>query len=53
MAYESSKQMLIAFGGEGTQSNPLAILAAGGFCGMTSFAVLCMNPFCFYAIGLY
>jgi hypothetical protein len=41
MAYESSKQLLTTFGGDGTHSNPLAILVAGGFCGMASFAVLC------------
>ena len=42
VAYESSKQLLTRFGGDGAHSNPLAVLAAGGFCGVVSWALICM-----------
>ncbi len=34
MTYESSKQLLTTFGGDHTHSNPLAVLVAGGLCGI-------------------
>ncbi len=42
MTYESSKQLLTTFGGDGTHSNPLAVLVAGGLCGIVSWALICM-----------
>lgn len=49
MTYESGKQLLTTFGGDGTHSNPLAVLVAGGLCGIVSWAMICehMNLFCF------
>lgn len=41
MTYESSKQLLTTFGGDGTHSNPLAVLVAGGLCGIVSWAMIC------------
>lgn len=41
MTYESSKQLLTTFGGDGTHSNPLAVLVAGGMCGIVSWAMIC------------
>lgn len=41
MTYESSKQLLTTFGGDGTHSNPLAVLVAGGLCGIVSWALIC------------
>ncbi|KAK2070714.1 hypothetical protein P8C59_005189 [Phyllachora maydis] len=40
MTYESSKQFLTAVGGAGAHSNPLAVLVAGGLCGIVSFALI-------------
>jgi len=40
MTYESSKQLLTTFGGAGTHSNPLAVLVAGGLCGIVSWALI-------------
>ncbi|SPQ27613.1 492a95f5-a562-4e36-9aec-595c4dd8e970 [Thermothielavioides terrestris] len=40
MTYESSKQLLTTFGGHGTHSNPLAVLVAGGLCGIVSWALI-------------
>ena len=42
MTYESSKQLLTTFGGDGTHSNPLAVLVAGGLCGIVSWALICI-----------
>lgn len=44
MTYESSKQLLTTFGGDGTHSNPLAVLVAGGLCGIVSWALICTFP---------
>lgn len=44
MTYESSKQLLTTFGGDGTHSNPLAVLVAGGLCGIVSWAMICEYP---------
>lgn len=41
MTYESGKQLLTTFGGAGAQSNPLAVLVAGGLCGIVSWAMIC------------
>lgn len=41
MTYESSKQLLTTFGGDHTHSNPLAVLVAGGLCGIVSWAMIC------------
>ncbi|KAK4162246.1 putative solute carrier [Cladorrhinum sp. PSN259] len=40
MTYESSKQLLTAFGGDGAHSNPFAVLVAGGLCGIVSWALI-------------
>ncbi|KAK1772354.1 putative mitochondrial carrier protein [Phialemonium atrogriseum] len=40
MTYESSKQLLTTFGGDGSHSNPLAVLVAGGLCGIVSWAMI-------------
>ncbi|KAK3315009.1 mitochondrial carrier domain-containing protein [Apodospora peruviana] len=40
MTYESSKQLLTTLGGDGTHSNPLAVLVAGGLCGIVSWALI-------------
>ncbi|KAK4101495.1 mitochondrial carrier [Parathielavia hyrcaniae] len=40
MTYESSKQLLTTFGGDGTHSNPLAVLVAGGLCGIVSWGLI-------------
>ncbi|KAK0634799.1 mitochondrial carrier domain-containing protein [Bombardia bombarda] len=40
ITYESSKQLLTTFGGDGTHSNPLAVLVAGGLCGIVSWALI-------------
>ncbi|KAL2195818.1 mitochondrial carrier domain-containing protein [Corynascus similis CBS 632.67] len=40
MTYESSKQLLTTFGGDGTHSNPFAVLVAGGLCGIVSWALI-------------
>jgi hypothetical protein len=41
MTYEGSKQLLTTFGGDRTHSNPFAVLIAGGFCGIVSWAMIC------------
>ena len=41
MTYESGKQLLTTFGGDGAHSNPLAVLVAGGLCGIVSWAMIC------------
>lgn len=41
MTYESGKQLLTTFGGDGAHSNPLAVLVAGGLCGIVSWALIC------------
>ncbi|KAK1832199.1 putative mitochondrial carrier protein [Podospora conica] len=40
VTYESSKQLLTKFGGEGAHSNPFAVLVAGGLCGVVSWALI-------------
>ncbi len=45
MSYESSKQLLTTYGGDSTHSNPLAVLVAGGLCGVVSWAMICMCLF--------
>ncbi|KAK0651461.1 mitochondrial carrier domain-containing protein [Cercophora newfieldiana] len=40
MTYESSKQLLTTFGGDGAHSNPFAVLVAGGLCGIVSWALI-------------
>lgn len=42
MTYESGKQLLTTFGGDHAHSNPLAVLVAGGLCGIVSWAMICM-----------
>lgn len=42
MTYESSKQLLTTFGNDRSHSsNPLAVLVAGGLCGIVSWAMIC------------
>ncbi len=48
MTYESSKQLLTTFGGDHAHSNPLAVLVAGGLCGIVSWAMICKWPGFFY-----
>lgn len=40
MTYESSKQLLSKLGDDSTHSNPLAVLVAGGLCGIVSWAMI-------------
>ncbi|KAK3345154.1 mitochondrial carrier domain-containing protein [Neurospora tetraspora] len=40
ITYESSKQLLTTFGGDGTHNNPFAVLIAGGMCGIVSWALI-------------
>ncbi|KAK3387096.1 mitochondrial carrier domain-containing protein [Podospora didyma] len=40
MTYESSKQLLTTFTGDSSHSNPLAVLVAGGLCGIVSWALI-------------
>lgn len=39
--YESSKQLLTTFSGTDAHKNPIAVLAAGGLCGIVSWALIC------------
>jgi hypothetical protein len=41
MVYESGKQLGTAFGGDNPNSNKLAVVAAGGLCGLVSWAMIC------------
>ncbi|KAI0451785.1 mitochondrial carrier protein [Xylaria acuta] len=38
--YESSKQLLTTFSGTAAHKNPIAVLAAGGLCGIVSWALI-------------
>ncbi|ROV97680.1 hypothetical protein VMCG_07359 [Cytospora schulzeri] len=40
MTYESSKQLLSKLGDDSAHSNPLAVLVAGGLCGIVSWAMI-------------
>lgn len=39
--YESSKQLLTTFSGTDAHKNPMAVLVAGGLCGIVSWALIC------------
>lgn len=41
--YESSKQLLTTFSGKDAHKNPIAVLAAGGLCGIVSWALICSS----------
>lgn len=43
MVYESSKQLITTFGGDGPNSNKLAVVTAGGLCGLVSWALICKS----------
>lgn len=40
MTYESSKQLLTSYSKESSPTNPLAVVVAGGLCGVTSWALI-------------
>jgi hypothetical protein len=40
MTYESSKQLLTTYTGDSSPTNPLAVLGAGGLCGVASWALI-------------
>ncbi|KAG9235465.1 mitochondrial carrier domain-containing protein [Amylocarpus encephaloides] len=40
MTYESSKQLLTTYTGDSSPTNPLAVLFAGGLCGVASWALI-------------
>lgn len=40
MTYESSKQLLTTYRGDRSPTNPLAVVLAGGFCGIASWALI-------------
>ena len=40
MTYESSKQLLTTYRGDKSTTNPLAVVIAGGICGVTSWALI-------------
>lgn len=41
MVYESGKQLGTTFAGDNPNSNKLAVVAAGGSCGLVSWALIC------------
>lgn len=41
MVYESGKQLGTTFAGDNPNSNKLAVVAAGGLCGLVSWAMIC------------
>ena len=41
MVYESGKQLGTTFAGNSPNSNKLAVVAAGGLCGLVSWALIC------------
>lgn len=41
MVYESGKQLGTTFAGDSPNSNKLAVVAAGGLCGLVSWAMIC------------
>lgn len=47
MVYESGKQLVTTFAGDSPNSNKLAVVAAGGSCGLVSWAMICAftSPF--------
>jgi hypothetical protein len=44
MVYESAKQLMTTFGGDNPNSNKLAVVTAGGMCGLVSWAMICKLP---------
>jgi hypothetical protein len=40
MTYESSKQLLTTYTGNRSPTNPFAVVVAGGFCGIASWALI-------------
>lgn len=44
MVYESGKQVVTTMAGDNPNSNKLAVVAAGGMCGLVSWAMICMFP---------
>lgn len=53
MTYESSKQLLSKLSDDSSQSsNPLAVLVAGGLCGIVSWAMICEYTLCFHVNSL-
>jgi hypothetical protein len=40
MTYESSKQLLTTYRGDRSPTNPFAVVFAGGFCGIASWALI-------------
>jgi len=40
MTYESTKQILTTYRGDQSPTNPLSVLAAGGLCGIVSWALI-------------
>lgn len=43
MVYESGKQIGTSFAGDSPNSNKLAVVAAGGMCGLVSWALICKS----------
>lgn len=43
MVYESGKQVVTTMAGDNPNSNKLAVVAAGGMCGLVSWAMICMS----------
>lgn len=43
MVYESGKQIGNTFAGDHPNSNKLAVVAAGGMCGLVSWAMICTS----------
>lgn len=41
MVYESGKQLGTTFAGDQPNSNRFAVVAAGGMCGLVSWAMIC------------
>lgn len=43
MVYESGKQLITTFGGDGPNTNKFAVVSAGGLCGLVSWAMICTS----------
>ena len=41
--YESAKQLINTFAGDKPGSNKFAVVAAGGLCGLVSWALICTS----------
>lgn len=52
MVYESGKQLGTTLAGDNPNSNKLAVVTAGGMCGLVSWALICKQASCLYHLWL-